>query len=82
MMQQDFKMSYDIIISQTENEGMKMETYGVSLTKVHADGKIETAKIPNITPDKKRANELLGMMQQGFVTLLTAGEIVEDFLEI
>lgn len=81
-MQADFKMNYDIIVSQTENEGMQFETYGVSLTKVYEDGKIEEAKIPNITPDRKQANTLLAMMQNGFVTLLTAGEIVEDFLEL
>jgi len=78
----DFTMDYYMISQATNIEGMNMETYGVRLTQTYSDGRTETLSLPDITPHRSKMEKLIEMMRNGMVTIMTAREIVEDFLEM
>ena len=78
----DFTMDYYLLAQATNIEGMNMETYGVKLTQTYSDGRMETLSLPDITPHRSKMEKLIEMMKRGMVTIMTAEEIVEDFLEM
>ncbi|MBR4879945.1 MAG: hypothetical protein IKU13_08985 [Clostridia bacterium] len=78
----DFTMDYYLTSRTTETEGMSMESYGIKLVQTYNDGRVLTLSIPDITVHKSLIEMLMTMMEKGFVTIMTAREIVEDFLEI
>ena len=78
----DFTMDYYLTSHLTETEGISMESYGIKLVQTYNDGRVLTLSIPDITVHKSRIEMLMSMMERGFVTVMTAREIVEDFLEI
>ncbi|MBQ7086720.1 MAG: hypothetical protein IJM96_04510 [Clostridia bacterium] len=78
----DFTMDYYMISKATNIEGMNMETYGVRLVQTYSDGRVETLSLPDITPHRSKMEKLIEMMKRGMVTIMTAEEIVEDFLEM
>ena len=78
----DFTMDYYMISKATNIEGMNMETYGVRLVQTYSDGRVETLSLPDITPHRSKMEKLIEMMKRGLVTIMTAEEIVEDFLEM
>ena len=78
----NFTMDYYMISQATNIEGMNMETYGVRLVQTYSDGRVETLSLPDITPHRSKMEKLIEMMRNGMVTIMTAREIVEDFLEM
>ncbi len=78
----DFTMDYYLLVQATKIEGMNMETYGVRLVQTYSDGRVETLSLYNITPHRSKMEKLIEMMKRGMVTIMTAEEIVEDFLEM
>lgn len=77
-----FTMSYLKNFQITETAGMSLETYGVTLVKSSDDGEKEVLEIRNICQDESKIDMLIGMMERGLVTPMTAYEVIEDFLEI
>ena len=78
----DFTMEYKKLTGNTRNEGITVETYGITLVQKWNNGTENRLEIPNITLDEKKADKLLGLMERGTVTPMTAYEIIEDFLEM
>lgn len=78
----DFVMEYAKMTGKTNNEGIILETYGIAMVQRWNNGTETKLEIPNITLDENRADELLGLMERGTVTPMTAYEIIEDFLEM
>ena len=78
----DFKMEYSISERTTNIDGINMETYGVKLVQTYNDGRVLSLELPGITVHRSWAEKLVGMMERGMVTIMTAEEIVEDFLEM
>lgn len=78
----EFKMNYYMLEQATDTERMNMMTYGIRLVQTYPDGKVLSLDIPAISAQKNKIEHLLEMMRKGYVTIMTAEEIVEDFLEI
>ena len=50
--------------------------------QTYNDVRVLSLELPGITVHRSWAEKLLGMMERGMVTIMTAEEIVEDFLEM
>lgn len=78
----NFKMLYSENSAVSCNDGIAMETYGVTLKKILNDGSEEKVEIFNISNSKSKVAGLLKSLERGFVTPMTVYEIIEDFLEM
>lgn len=73
------RLEYYRIKNEKTNE---KESYGIEVVKTeYIDGKpnVETETIENITDNERTVNQFLDCLKHGYVTPISAKEIVDDY---
>lgn len=77
----DFHLDYEIVSNVTYFDGYgDVEEFGIKIIEYYNDGTTKQKVFNGISPNQKSVSFLLQRFKSGFVSIISAPDIIEDFI--